>query len=141
MSCLVAGGEIVCEGAGNNYAIGNDGTVSIESGYITAKYGSDNWGLATSPYALYGSGSYTITGGYVKAVGNKDQSQAGHLFGDSAQATISAGYFGGTYFYGLKNDGSQLASGCVSRKLTSSESNATDAAAYAAGYLYVVEAQ
>ena len=76
-----------------------------------------------------------VSGGYFKALGDKDTNSAGHLV--EGTASISGGYFGGNYYYSLGND--LIASGHAVRTLTNSEPEETDAAAYASGYKYKVE--
>ena len=138
----INGGEMSAEASGGNYAVGaSAGTTTINGGTIIAKYSNSGYGY--SPYTLYpsSSGKIIVNGGYFKAIGNKDLVLAGHLVSDSAaasNASISGGYFGGDYYYGL--DATKwIADGHNVRQLTDSETDSTNAAAKAAGYKFVVE--
>ena len=138
-SVTISGGELLGEASGGNYtlAISGSGNTTISNGIFTGRYSASGWGY--SPYVIYntGSGTVSISGGYFKAIGNKDIERAGHLV--EGNASVSGGYFGGTYYYGLASN--NIASNYAVRELTNDETNPTHAAAKAAGYKYVVEAQ
>ena len=134
-SVTISGGELAGEAAGGNYTLGisGSGTTTITGGTFSGKYGTQGWGFA--PYVIYNTNSsatVSISGGYFKAIGNKDLGLAGHLI--DGKASVSGGYFGGTYYYGVNS--SQMADGFEMITLTGSESDATDAAAFAAGYKF-----
>jgi len=103
----ITGGSMTAEASGGNYTVsGTGGTITIEGGTFVAKaYAA---GLK-SPYVLYGSGAKIVTGGYFQAIGDSATYSAGYLVDGSA--TISGGYFGGTYYYGLP--ASQIDQSCV----------------------------
>ena len=87
------------EASGGNYTInGTGGTIAISDGVFVAKAYPAGF---KSPYVLYGSGAKTVTGGYFRAIGDSATYSAGYLI--DGTATVSGGYFGGSYYYGLSS--------------------------------------
>ena len=138
-NAIISGGEIIDEATGGNYTINNSGSVTISGGYISGKAatGSNLW-QSYNPYELYGSGTFNISGGQIKAIGWENYGQSAHFFDDSTNASITGGLFGGVDIEDANSRAevsSRVASGYTIVNLTSSD------AEYANGYRYKVVAQ
>ena len=131
---VINGGELTAQGSGGNYAVNSSGTITINGGSARADASRAGWGY--SPYVLYFTGgTANVTGGYFYALGDRDWEKAGNLiYKGSSSLSVTGGYFGGDYYYGLSD--SYFASGYGVITLTNNEADPTDAAAKTAGYKF-----